>query len=74
MNCRRCNSPVKYAGTTLCEECTTDPAVCPSVNEIAMPSFVQAQYDREFHSIESRNPEQANRYDELHDEVEDEGE
>ena len=75
MLCSRCKSnDVKFANTTLCEECDTDPQVMPSVVMIGLPSFIANECRLAGVNINRQNQEQRQRSDELHDpDYEDQG-
>lgn len=56
--CRKCNSPVKFANASLCEDCLLDPAVSPSIDEHPQPTFMRAIVERRLNAIDHLRPEQ----------------
>ncbi len=63
----KCGKPIKYANSTKCEDCLINPLVSPSIDEFRTPSFVVADFRRMVDAESHRNPEQADRAEEIHD-------
>lgn len=63
-----CGNALKYATGTLCEECVTNPSICPSISEFQYPSFMKGRDSlrEKTESGRRRNPEQLKRAEEIH--------